>query len=66
MIRDAIVNGKDVQTARWYAERKGRSRGYAARQEITGADGGEIAVRQKLEVTVQYVDAAPQDEEPVT
>ncbi|QIG68857.1 hypothetical protein EVB71_005 [Rhizobium phage RHph_Y55] len=38
----AIVNAlgaSDMKTVRWYAERKGKDRGYTTRTESTGKDG---------------------------
>jgi hypothetical protein len=37
----AIKEG-DVGTAKWYLAHKAKSRGYVSRQEVTGADGGEL------------------------
>ncbi|MFT6075146.1 MAG: hypothetical protein ACJAZ1_002071 [Yoonia sp.] len=34
----------DGQMIRWFLERKGRSRGYSTRNEITGPDGGAVVV----------------------
>lgn len=39
-----IVKGKNVDSAKWYLERKSRSE-FSLRQEHTGADGGEIVVK---------------------
>lgn len=38
------INLDDIQTAKWYLMTKGKDRGYAERQEITGANGGPLAV----------------------
>ena len=40
-LQTAIRSG-DLKTIRWYAERKGKNRGYTTRTETTGADGGPI------------------------
>ena len=34
----------DVSVAKWYLTMKAKDRGYAPRQEITGADGGPLIV----------------------
>ena len=34
----------DASDARWMLDRKGKNRGYATRQEVTGADGGDLNV----------------------
>lgn len=34
----------DSSDAKWYLTRKGKSRGYTERQEITGAEGGPLVV----------------------
>lgn len=36
VIMEAIVRKKDVATARWLAERKGKQRGYTTRAEVEG------------------------------
>lgn len=36
------VKGGDMKTIRWYAERKGKNRGYVTRVEETGKDGAPI------------------------
>lgn len=36
------LKASDMKTVRWYAERKGKNRGYTTRQEMTGADGGPL------------------------
>ncbi len=38
------IQGGDSADAKWYLTRKGKGRGYAERQEITGADGGALVV----------------------
>jgi hypothetical protein len=40
------IQDKDVQTAKWYLTMKGGDRGYApkTKQEVTGKDGGPIAI----------------------
>ena len=42
----AIKDG-DTHTAKWYLTMKGRERGYAQtqRQELTGADGGDMLIK---------------------
>jgi len=42
-----IVDGKEVQTAKWYLTMKGHGRGYQQKQshEITGQDGEPLVVR---------------------
>ena len=42
-----IVDTGDVK---WYLSRKGKSRGYVERQEVTGADSGPLTIR------VEYAD----------
>jgi len=41
VIRDAIANG-DLDTSRWYAERKLKDEGFSSRTELTGADGKDL------------------------
>lgn len=41
-IFDAVRNGGDMKTVRWFMERKGKDRGYVTRHEETGKDGGPI------------------------
>lgn len=41
VILDAIRAG-DTKVAMWYASHKLRDRGYAERQEVTGADGADL------------------------
>ena len=47
VIIGGIVEKNDVQTAKWYLTMKGRERGYAQTQrtELTGADGGAVALQ---------------------
>ena len=45
VVRDAIDSG-DEQTARWYLERKKKAE-FGTRQELTGAEGGDIGVAIK-------------------
>lgn len=33
------VDAKDLETAKWYLDRKGKKRGYSTRTELTGEDG---------------------------
>jgi hypothetical protein len=54
VIFDALMH-KDKQTARWYAERQGRDRGYVTRTEQTGADGAPLVVAPTVAISVNYV-----------
>ena len=38
------IESGDTADAKWYLTRKGKHRGYAQRQEITGADGAPLVV----------------------
>lgn len=40
---------KDPASVRFYMERKGKDRGYAARTEVTGKDGGTVNVETIIE-----------------
>lgn len=51
-----IVTGKNVKTSMWYAERKGKDRGYSTRVETTGANGEPI---KHTEIRRTIVDPAP-------
>lgn len=42
------INKEDVQAAQWYARMKLKSRGYVDRQEVTGADGGDVRIVVKV------------------
>jgi hypothetical protein len=53
-----IVTGKNVKTSMWYAERKGKDRGYSTRVETTGANGEPI---KNTVITRRIVDPAPGD-----
>lgn len=67
VVANAIL-AKDKQMTRWYLDRKGRERGYTTRTELTGPGGAAIAVAQRLDVTVTYVDAPasePEEEPPI-
>jgi hypothetical protein len=47
MAESVVINAikdKDVQTAKWWLERRKRAV-FATRQEITGEEGGEITIR---------------------
>lgn len=57
VIFDALMH-KDKQTARWYAERQGRDRGYVTKSEVTGVDG-EPLQPPKIEITIGYIGAQP-------
>ena len=54
----------DMQTTRWFLDRKGRGRGYVTRTETTGPDGGPIPL-QPVHVTVEYVSAKPVPDEAI-
>ena len=43
-LHDNIRNGKEASII-FYLKTKGKKRGYIERQEITGADSGEITIR---------------------
>lgn len=43
------IKDGDTADAKWYLARKGKQRGYAERQEITGADGEAV----KLDATLK-------------
>lgn len=57
VIASDIKNGA-VRTAMWYAERKGKDRGYSTRVETTGANGEPI---KHTEIRRTIVDPAPGD-----
>jgi hypothetical protein len=57
VIATDIKNGA-VKTAMWYAERKGKDRGYSTRVETTGANGEPI---KHTEIRRTIVDPAPGD-----
>jgi len=40
-----MIHASDGQMVRYYLSTKGKRRGYTERQEITGADGGEVHIR---------------------
>lgn len=44
------INEGDIDTAKWYAERKGKKEGYSNRVEITGEDGEKIEVMTTVTV----------------
>lgn len=46
VVASAIVEQKDVQTAKWYLERKAKDE-FSLRRETTGAGGGAIKVESK-------------------
>ena len=39
------IKAGDVDSAKWYARMKLKDRGYVERQEVTGADGGDIVIK---------------------
>ena len=45
-----IVDGKEVQTAKWYLTMKGAERGYAPKQKLehTGKDGGPLTFKEVI------------------
>lgn len=55
VISKSIKDG-NVKTAQWYAERKGKDRGYSTRVETTGANGEPI---KHTEIRRTIVDPAP-------
>lgn len=57
VISKSIKDG-NVKTAQWYAERKGKDRGYSTRVETTGANGEPI---KHTEIRRTIVDPAPGD-----
>lgn len=54
----AIVTKKSERWSAWWLERKDRTN-FSTRAELTGANGAPIAMAQKVDVTVTYVDASP-------
>lgn len=61
-IKQAIIKG-DLKTIRWYAPLKMRDRGFNPRLELSGPDGAPLQPT-KIDVTVQYIDAKIQPDEP--
>lgn len=51
----AVTSGKDMQTTRWYTERKGKHRGWATRVETTGKNGGPVLTADLSKLTDQEV-----------
>lgn len=51
-IADLIINKRDPATIRWYADRKGRGRGYGT----GGAAGERASLSQPIEVIITYVE----------
>lgn len=45
------VEDGDVDTSKWYLERKGKDEGFSPRQELTGKDGKDLSVQ-----VVNYAD----------
>lgn len=59
VIKEAVAK-KDRQTTRWFLERKGRSRGWVTRSEVTGADGAPLpAAGPSVKIVLQYVEPKP-------
>lgn len=53
-----------LRTAKWWAERKGKDRGFSTRQQLTDGDDQPLAAAQ-VNINVRYVDAPPQQEDVV-
>ena len=53
----AIVKDKDIQTSRWYLERKAKSE-FSTRNELTGADGMDFKP-----IVVEIIDVAGKDKD---
>lgn len=64
------LKGKDKQTARWYAERKGKGRGYASKTELSISDddleavvaafGGNLDALRRLRTELAGVAQVPE------
>jgi len=44
------LKAADMQTVRWYLDRKARDRGYGHRQEVTGPEGGAIPIEGRVTI----------------
>lgn len=42
------INGGDLAAVKYYLSTKGKHRGYVERQEVSGADGGDINIKVRL------------------
>lgn len=63
-IHGAIKCG-DMQTTRWFLERKGKVRGFANRQELTGKDGEPLNLAPVVNITISYVEPGKLEEDPL-
>jgi len=60
-IKEKIQEG-DVDTSKWYVERKGKDEGFSNRQELSGPDGKELQPQPIM--YVQRDDSNNQDQKP--
>lgn len=62
-IREKIANG-DIETSKWFAERKMKDEGFSVRTEITGADGKDLISREEVERRIKNLDYVEQKTNP--